>query len=107
MSELKNVTELVKTILRADEKARNNDSFLYLRVLQYYACHNGLDLSKTSVQWFQENLTEWGFPPSETVRRARQKLQAQYPELAAVERVRKKRMEKELEYRAYALEGLK
>ena len=106
MTELKNVTELVKTILRADEKARNNDSFLYLRVLQYYACKNGLDLRRTPVQWFYENKDEWGFPPSESVRRARQKLQAKYPDLAACNRVKEKRMEKEREYRAYALEEI-
>lgn len=105
MNELKNVTELVKIILTADERARNNDSFLYLRVLEYYACNSGIDLKRTSVQWFYENLAGWGFPPSESVRRARQKVQAQYPELAATERVRKKRMEKEREFRAYALEG--
>lgn len=106
MNELKNVTDLVKTILKADEKARNNDSFLYLRVLQYYACANGIDLKRATVEWFFQNRDGWGFPPPESVRRARQKLQAKYPELAACERVREKRMEKEREYRAYALEEI-
>lgn len=105
MNELKNVTELVKIILTADERARNNDSFLYLRVIEYYACNGGLDLKRTTVEWFFKNRDGWGFPPPESVRRARQKVQAQYPELAATERVRKKRMEKEQEFRAYALEG--
>lgn len=105
MNGLKNVTELVKIILTADERARNNDSFLYLRVLEYYACNIGLDLKRTTVEWFFANRDGWGFPPPESVRRARQKVQAQYPELAATERVRKKRMEKEQEFRAYALEG--
>lgn len=106
MNELKNVTELVEIILKADERARNNDSFLYLRVLEYYACNNGIDLKRATVEWFFENRDGWGFPPPESVRRARQKIQATYPELAATERVRKKRMEKEREYRAYALEEL-
>ena len=106
MSELKNVTELVKTILKADKRARNNDSFLYLRVLEYYACNNGIDLKRATVEWFFANREGW-FPPPESVRRARQKVQAQYPELAATERVRRKRMEKEREYRAYALEDRK
>ena len=105
MNELKNVTELVKIILTADKRARNNDSFLYLRVLEYYACNYGLDLKRTTVEWFFENRDGWGFPPPESVRRARQKVQAQFPEFAATERVRKKRMEKEREFRAYALEG--
>lgn len=103
MTELKNVTELVKIILHADERARNNDSFLYLRVLEYYACNNGIDLKRATVQWFFENRDGWGFPPTESVRRARQKLQAKYPALAAREYVQEKRMEKEREYRAYAL----
>ena len=107
MNELKNVTELVKTILRADERARNNDSFLYLRVLEYYACNIGLDLKRTTVQWFFENRDGWGFPPPESVRRARQKIQAKYPDLAACDRVQEKRMEKEREYRAYALGEVK
>ena len=60
MINLKNVTALVKSILEADERARNNDSFLYLRVLEYYAVLNGLDLKNTSVQWFFENREGWG-----------------------------------------------
>lgn len=107
MTELKNVTELVKIILLADERARNNDSFLYLRVLEYYACHNGIDLKRATVEWFFENRDGWGFPPPESVRRARQKLQAKYPDLSACDRVQEKRMEKEREYRAYALGELK
>jgi hypothetical protein len=107
MTELKNVTELVKIILRDDERTRNNDSFLYLRVLEYYACHNGIDLKRATVEWFFENRDGWGFPPPESVRRARQKLQTKYPNLAACDRVQEKRMEKEREYRAYALEEVK
>lgn len=103
MNELKNVTKLVKTILKADERARNNDSFLYLRVLEYYASNNGIDLKRATVEWFFQNRDGWGFPPPESVRRARQKLQAKHPELAACDRVQEKRMEKEREYRAYAL----
>lgn len=106
MNELKNVTELVKIILKADTRARNNDSFLYLRVLEYYACNNGIDLKRATVEWFFQNRDGWGFPPPESVRRARQKLQAKYPDLAACDRVQEKRMEKEREYRAYALEEL-
>lgn len=106
MNELKNVTELVKIILKADARARNNDSFLYLRVLEYYACNNGIDLKRATVEWFFQNRDGWGFPPPESVRRARQKLQAKYPDLAACDRVQEKRMEKEREYRAYALEEL-
>lgn len=104
MNELKNVTELVKIILEADEKARNNDSFLYLRVLQYYACASGIDLKRATVEWFWENRDDFGFPPPESVRRARQKIQQKYPELAACDKVQEKRMEKEREYRAYALQ---
>ena len=34
MNELKNVSALVKNILEDDERARNTDNYLYLKVLE-------------------------------------------------------------------------
>lgn len=103
--DLKNISGVVKVILTANEKARNNDSFLYLRVLEYYGCMNGVDVRTMTVPTLLLHMEEYGLPKFESVRRARQKAQAQYPELAASKGVQEKRMEAEHEFRAFALEG--
>ena len=102
MVDLKNTTALVKSILEQDKQCRNSDSFLYLKVLSAAAKQKGIDLEKMTVPYFLLNLHGAGLPPFESVRRARQKLQATYPELAACERVEGFRMENEAQYRAYA-----
>lgn len=103
--ELKNISEIVKTILKADQKARDNDSFLYLRVLEYYGFLNGVDVRTMTVPTLLLRMQELGFPKFESVRRARQKAQTQYPELAASKRAQDGRMEAERKFRAFALEG--
>jgi hypothetical protein len=55
-----------------------------------------------SVPVFLTKMNELGFPPFESVRRNRQKLQAAHPELAACEAVESFREEKEKEFRAFA-----
>jgi hypothetical protein len=53
---------------------------------------------------FLLNGADMGFVGFETVRRARQKIQATFPELAACERVEGFRAENEAEYKKYALQ---
>lgn len=103
--DLKNISGVVKVILMANEKARNNDSFLYLRVLEYYGCIRGVDVRTMTVPTLLLHMEEYGLPKFETVRRARQKTQEKFPELAASKRTQEKRMEAEREFRAFALEG--
>ena len=103
MNNLKNVTSLVKSILENDSQARNSDSFLYLRVLEHYGNRNGICIHDMSVIRFMLSMKEYGFPPFESVRRARQKVQAKYPELAACRDVVEERRESEREYRKYAV----
>lgn len=103
MLDLKNTTALVKSILEQDKQCRNSDSFLYLKVLTTVGKQKGIDLEKMSVPYFLLNLHGAGFPPFESVRRARQKIQATHPELAACERVEGFRAENEARYKAYAL----
>lgn len=103
MNELKTVTERVRSILERDEKCRNSDSFLYLQVLTEVGKEKGIDIEKMSIPYFFLNLHGAGLPPFESVRRARQKIQAAHPELAACERVRGYRAENETEYRAFAV----
>ena len=102
MFDLKNTTALVKSILEQDKQCRNSDSFLYLKVLSEVGKQKGIDLEKMSVPYFLLNLHGAGMPPFESVRRARQKIQAAHPELAACERVERFRAENEVQYRAYA-----
>lgn len=102
MLDLKNTTALVKSILEQDKQCRNSDSFLYLKVLSTAAKQKGIDLEKMTVPYFLLNLHGAGLPPFESVRRARQKIQAAHPELAACERVEGFRAENEAEFRAFA-----
>ena len=102
MLDLKNTTALVKSILEQDKQCRNSDSFLYLKVLTEVGNRKGIDLEKMSVPYFLLNLHGAGLPPFESVRRARQKIQAAHPELAACDRVECYRMENEAEFRAFA-----
>ena len=103
MLNLKATTALVEQILREEPQTRNSDSLLYLKVLQYHANEKNVDLQKIPVPLFLLHMDDFGFPPFESVRRTRQKTQAQFPELAANDRVSGFRAANEEVYRAYAL----
>lgn len=107
MKKMKKITEIVLKILETDIGARNSDSFLYFRVLEHVSNQNGMDIHTMPVARFLMHMNDWGFPKFESVRRARQKLQAKYPELGACDAVADQRMRNERIYRAYALEELK
>ena len=103
MNDLKNVTQVVKEILKTCERARNSDSILYLKVLQLYAEKSGKVLHQISVPYFLLHMDDLGFPAFETVRRTRQKIQATYPDLAASKKVEEYRTENEKTFKAYAV----
>lgn len=103
MTNLKQTSKLVKSILTDDKRTRNSDSFLYLKVLQHYEKQTGLPVRDMSVQAFLLNMGAFGVPPFETVRRARQKLQRKHPELAANDTVTQMRQENECAYYAFAV----
>lgn len=102
MLDLKNTTALVKSILEQDKQCRNSDSFLYLKVLTTVAEKKGINLDSVSIPLFLLQHHGTNFPIFESVRRARQKVQAAHPELAACETVEGFRAENEAEFRAYA-----
>ena len=104
MNDLKTTTKLVKAILEEDKQTRNSDSYLYLKVLDHIAHRDGIFLAGMPVPYFLENMHTLGFPPFESVRRTRQKIQASFPELAACDEVEAMRAAQEYEYRAYALD---
>lgn len=102
MTNLKHTSDLVKALLRQDERCRNSDSYLYLRVLSVIAERKGIDLKGITITDFLTNLHGTEFPIFESVRRSRQKVQELYPNLRACEPVQEFRSESELKYRAYA-----
>ena len=102
MTDIKNTTELVKAILEQDKQCRSSDSFLYLKVLSAVAKQKNITLDFMTVPDFLVHHHGKHFPPFESVRRARQKLQAANPDLAACEAVREHRAENEAAYRAFA-----
>lgn len=102
MNRLKNTKALVKTILEHDQKARNSDSYLYLRILKNVSDEKGTDFQNIPVTEFLQNMDSLGVPPFESVRRSRQKVQEEFPHLAACPEVEVFRAENEQIYRDFA-----
>lgn len=105
-NELRNTKALVKTILEQDQRARNSDSFLYMKVIEHLDEMYGSNLSKMTVACFLVNMGSLKAPSFETVRRTRQKLQAEFPELSANKKVAEQRAENEEAFRQFAREGV-
>lgn len=99
---LKTTTDIVKAILIKHEECRNNDNLLYYHVLKHVGDRNNIDIESMSIPTFLLHIKDYGFPGFETVRRSRQKLQVEYPELSANYTVSVYRKMKEQEYRDYA-----
>lgn len=104
MQDLKTTKALVLSILEKDQKARNSDSHLYFRVINTIADKHNIDLNKIPVIDFLLNLNKSVFPPFESVRRSRQKIQRECPWLAACAEVEEFRAENEHEFREFARE---
>ena len=102
MNELKCTSKLVKQILETDPQTRNSDCILYFKVLHVISTRNGIRLQEMTVPDFLLNMKSYGFPGFETVRRARQKIQATYPGLAASKKISEMRMINETEFRVFA-----
>ena len=102
MKDLKSTKALVQVILERDPMARNSDSYLYFRVINTIAKQNNIDLTKVSVTAFLLNMKEFPFPPFESVRRSRQKVQQECPWLAPTKAVEELRAENEEAFREFA-----
>lgn len=101
-NELSTVKALVHSILEQDERARNSDGYLYLKVIEQQAHQKGEDIRFLTVAIFFDTLHETGFAKFESVRRARQKLQQEFPHLSANRNVKAFRDENESVYRNFA-----
>lgn len=89
---------LVKSILEQDERARNSDSFLYFRLLERI----DKAVLTVPVSEFLLSMGLNGIPPFESVRRTRQKIQAECPWLSACDKVKEFRADNEEAYRDFA-----
>lgn len=97
-TELKNTSDIVKVILQKYPVTRNSDDLLYLYVCEY------IDGAHTNLPFweFMKERKEYGYPPFESVRRSRQKIQAEFPELASNKVVQAKRTQNEKIYKEFA-----
>ena len=101
---LKSMEALVKEILESDPTTRNDDDYLYTKVCDCISFENGCSLSLFDSRYFLMNRRRLGFPPFETVRRSRQKVQRAFPALRASKNVEKQRAVNEKIYKEYVQE---
>ena len=92
---LNNLKELILGILKDNPKTRDSDRILYNEVCEAM----GYD---THLMTGWELLHDKAMPSFESVRRSRQKAQAEHPELRASEPVERKRMELYSDYLQFA-----
>lgn len=88
---------LIKNILEQNPATRNSDSLLYLEVIERIGRGN----SNKPICDILLNLEALGLPCFETVRRTRQKIQAEREDLRACDKVSDYRAEKEEEFRRH------
>lgn len=103
--ELKTTKAIVTHILERDVQARNSDNHLYMQVLRVISEKHDLPMADymcldSFLGWLGQDTCP--YPGFETVRRARQKVQAEYPHLAASEKVQEFRAENETAFREFA-----
>lgn len=104
LNELLTTTEVVKNILENDPKARNSDNYLLSATYAAIGKEHGIDIENMPVLIFFTKLKEYNLPAPETIRRTRQKLQAENPELASCANVEAARMLNEDAFKEYAKE---
>ena len=83
MKDIKRTSDIVKEILERKPETRNSDDELYFQVCKKI---NPEAMSKPFYMVVLHR-KEHSLPPFESVRRARQKLQASYPELCGTDEV--------------------
>lgn len=102
LDSIRNTSDLVKEALIRNEKARNSDNYLYYLICKAKLKWNGIDIASISFQDGLIRRNEYGLPNFETVRRTRQKIQHEFPELAGTADVEARRVIREEEFRDYA-----
>ena len=102
LNELRRVSKVVERILEEDKLARNDDSYLYLRVVREFNKH----APDYSLELFLTDPMFKDIPCFETVRRSRQKVQESRLDLASDKRIEKLRKELEKDYVAFSREEI-
>lgn len=99
---LRKTTDLVYDILLHNEKARDSDNELYIKVLEHYGNKLGVNFDHVTVTSFFRVYRKYRIPSIETVGRCRRKLQEEHAELSASDRITNERMNRESQFRDYA-----
>ena len=102
---LRNMTELVRTIMEQQPETRSSDNLLYIEVLRHYTAETGIQALNLPVWMLYQHLTEWQIPSIETVGRCRRKAQQENPHLKAKPEVEDFRYDKETEFIGFAVKG--
>ena len=102
MESIRNTSELVRMALEANPKTRESDTYLYYVICKGLLKAKGVDIAKISLKEGLLHRKEYNLPNYETVRRTRQKLQSENPELAGTEEIEVLRTIQEERYRNYA-----
>lgn len=97
--ELRTAKDLVEEILRKDRFARNSDDYLYIKVCE------AINADYINVPFYiaMSKRKEYGIPAYESVRRTRQHLQAEFPELEGSNEVEYQRLLNEGIFRDFAV----
>jgi hypothetical protein len=105
MDNIRNTAKLVKEVLLNDKMARNSDNYLYYIICKAKLKGLGIDIKSLSLQDGLLHRSEYGLPAFETVRRSRQKIQADNPALAGTAEIEAIRMIREESFREFARSG--
>lgn len=87
MKNIRRTNRIVRVVLEQHPETRNSDNLLYVRVVE----NINANLIYKPFQELFMHAKDYGIPPFESVRRARQKLQAEIPELKAKKEVESER----------------
>ncbi len=100
MDSLRNIEGKVRVILEKHPQTRNDDMLLY-----YFYCnkHATVPVGGLPFEMVMKNYKAFLIPCFESIRRARQKLQAKCPELGCSVSARRVRQKQQERYKAYSL----
>ncbi len=100
--ELKKIKDLVFETLKQGEVFRENDDKLYLAICVKVFSYNDRCLTTMTVGEFFTNRKRLGLPSFESVRRSRQKVMEEHPELKPCEKVLEARKKQEEKFYKFA-----
>lgn len=103
--QIETTAAIVQNILTSNVASRNSDNFLFYLVCKHQLDAKGIDIDTIGFKELFLSFPEYGLPQFETVRRTRQKLQEDNPELRCNESVGIARSASQDAFKDFALEG--